>query len=336
MSGTLTILRAGPGLSVQDLGRSGGMGLGLSRGGAADRAGFLQGEALLGNAPNAAGLEMTVGGGRFRVDAPTRIALSGAPMRASINGSPLEHLASYALAPGEVLDIGPAERGVYGYLHIAGGLLTELELGGRGRHKIAGLGADVGDGDTLPFGDDPEPEPAPLRLTPILPGAAPIRVIPGPQTSLFPEDVIDRFQTTTFTRSPRGNRQGVRMDSDSPPFATAAQLGQVSDFITEGDIQMTGDGTPFVLLADCQTMGGYPRIGTVIPADLSRIAQALPGTQMSFRFIQLEEAGALWQSDDDLYRSFRDRREPRIRDPREMADLLSYELIDRPGHDVTE
>ena len=79
-------------------------------------------------------------------------------------------------------------------------------------------------------------------------------------------------------------------------------MGQVSDFITEGDIQMTGDGTPFVLLADCQTMGGYPRIGTVIPADLSRIAQALPGTKLSFRFIELEEAEALWQSDDDLYR----------------------------------
>ena len=336
MSGSLTILRAGPGLSIQDLGRSGGMGLGLSRGGAVDRAGFLQGAALLGNPQSAAGLEMTVGGGRFRVDAPTRIALSGAHMRATVDGSQLEHLASYALAPGDTLDIGPAERGVYGYLHIAGGLLTEQELGGRGRHKIAGLGRDIGDGDILPFGDDPEPDAPPLRLTPSLPSTAPIRVIPGPQTALFPQDVIDRFQATTFTRSPRGNRQGVRIDSDSPPFATQAQLGQVSDFITEGDIQMTGDGTPFVLLADCQTMGGYPRIGTVIPADLSRIAQSLPGARISFRFVQLEEAEALWQSDEDLYRYFRGRREPRIRDPREMADLLSYELIDPPGKDVTE
>ena len=336
MSGNLTIVRAGPGLSIQDLGRPGGMGLGLSRGGAADRTGFLQGTALLGNPPDAAGLEMTVGGGRFRVDSPARIALSGAPVRATINGSPLEHLASYALAPGDILDIGPTEGGVYGYLHIAGGLLTEQELSGRGRHKIAGLGADVGDGDALPFGDDTEVDAPPLRLTPDLPGTAPIRVIPGPQTALFPNDVIERFQATTFTRSPRGNRQGVRMDSDSPPFATEAQLGQVSDFITEGDIQMTGDGTPFVLLADCQTMGGYPRIGTVIPADLSRIAQTLPGAKVSFRFIELEEAGALWQSDEDLYRSFRAQRQPRIRDPREMADLLSYELIDRPAKDVTE
>ena len=335
MSGTLAILRAGPGLSIQDLGRPGGMGAGLSRGGAADRIGFLRGAALLGNPPEAAGLEMTVGGGRFRVDAPTRIALSGAPMRATINGSPLEHLASYAFAPEDVLDIGPTEGGVYGYLHIAGGLLTEQELGGRGRHRIADLGKDIGDGDALPFGDDPEPDAPPLRLTPDQPDTAPIRVIPGPQTALFPRNVLDRFQSTTFARSPRGNRQGVRMDSDSPPFATEAQLGQVSDFIAEGDIQMTGDGTPFVLLADCQTMGGYPRIGTVIPADLSRIAQGLPGAKIRFRFIEIEEAEALWRSDTELYRSFRTQRQARIRDPREMADLLSYELIDRPTKDVT-
>lgn len=334
MTGHLILDRAGPGLSIQDLGRKGGMGLGLSRGGAADRRGFLQGAALLGNPMDSAGLEMTVGGGRFRVDAPTRIAISGAPLRATINGSPLEHLASYALAPGEVLQIGPPDSGVYGYLHVAGGLQTELELGGRGRHRIAGLGPDPAPGDRLPIGADPEPNAPPLRLPVETPRDAPVRVIPGPQTGLFPQEIIARFETTTFTRSPRGNRQGVRMDHDGGPFATEAQLGQVSDFICEGDIQMTGDGTPFVLLAECQTMGGYPRIGTVIPADLPLIAQALPGAKIQFRFIDFEEAEATWQTDESLYRAFRTARAPRIRDPREMADLLSYELIHRPDPDV--
>ena len=331
----LIIDNAGPGISIQDLGRSGGMGLGLSRGGAADRRGFIQGAALIGNPPEAAALEMTVGGGRFRVDAPARIAISGAPLRASIDGSPLEHLAGYVLKPGEVLQVGPPDTGIYGYLHVAGGLLTDQELGGRGRHRIAGLGPDLAPGDRLPLGDDPDRGAAPLRLRAGEPDDSPIRVIPGPQTALFPDQILDRFEATTFTRSPRGNRQGVRMDQEGPPFATEAQLGQVSDFIAEGDIQMTGDGTPFVLLAECQTMGGYPRIGTVIPADLPRIAQALPGAKMQFRFISFEEAEATWQTDGDLYRAFRKAREPRIRDPREMADLLSYELIDRPDPDVT-
>lgn len=336
MNAHLIIERAGPGLSVQDLGRPHGMGLGLSRGGAADRHGFLMGAALLGNPPGAAALEMTVGGGRFRVENPARIALTGARLRATINGSPIETHATYRLSPGDILDIGPAEGGVYGYLHISGGLLTDEELGGRGRHRIAGLGPDLSGGDRLPLGDDPEPDARPLRLSPETPGTQPVRVIPGPQTALFPRDVIDRFEATTFTRSPRGNRQGVRMDQDGPPFATEAQLGQVSDFISEGDIQMTGDGTPFVLLADCQTMGGYPRIGTVIPADLPRIAQALPGSKIRFRFMTFDQAEATWQTDEDIYRAFRKARAPRIRDPREMADLLSYELIDRPPDDIVE
>ncbi|MEQ9040674.1 MAG: biotin-dependent carboxyltransferase family protein [Silicimonas sp.] len=336
MSGHLIIDRAGPGLGVQDLGRPHGIGLGLSRGGAADRHGFLMGAALLGNPPGAAALEMTVGGGRFRVDAPVRIALTGAHLRATINGSPLEDHATYRMNPGDTLDIGPAENGVYGYLHVSGGLLTDEELGGRGRHRIAGLGPDLADGDRLPLGDDPEPDARPLRLAPETPGAQPIRVIPGPQTALFPQDARDRFESTTFTRSPRGNRQGVRMDQDGAPFATEAQLGQVSDFISEGDIQMTGDGTPFVLLTECQTMGGYPRIGTVIPADLPRIAQALPGAKIRFRFVSFDQAEPTWTSDEDLYRAFRSRCTPRVRDPREMADLLSYELIDRPPDDIVE
>ena len=334
MTGQLTLDKAGPGLSIQDLGRDGGMGLGLSRGGAADRRAFLKGAALLGNPADAAALEMTVGGGQFRVDAPTRIAISGATLRATIDGNALEHLASYALKPGEALRIGPPDTGVYGYLHVAGGLLSDKELGGRGRHRIAGLGPDLAPGDRLPFGDDPEPDAPPLRLSPDQPVDAPVRVIPGPQTGLFPKGILARFQDTVFIRIPRGNRQGVRMDHDGAPFATEAQLGQVSDFITEGDIQMTGDGTPFVLLAECQTMGGYPRIGTVIPADLHRIAQARLDEEVRFRFIGFDEAEATWQTDEDLYRSFRKAREPRIRDPREMADLLSYELIDRPDPDV--
>ena len=336
MSGHLIILRAGPGLSVQDIGRPGGMGLGLSRGGAADRRGLLEGAALLGNPVTAAALEMTVGGGRFRVDAPSRIALTGARLPATLNGSALETHATYLVTPDDALDIGPVEGGVYGYLHVAGGLLTDEELGGRGRHRVAGLGADILDGDRLPLGSDFEPDAPPLRLNREAPVSDPVRVIPGPQTALFPQDTIERFEATTFTRSPKGNRQGVRMDQSGEPFATEAQLGQASDFICEGDIQMTGDGTPFVLLSECQTMGGYPRIGTVIPADLPRVAQAPPGARVNFRFFPLAEAEAAWKTDEQQYRDLRKRLAPRIRDPREMADLLSYELIDRPADDIAD
>ncbi|NNF91166.1 MAG: biotin-dependent carboxyltransferase family protein [Boseongicola sp.] len=311
------------------------MGLGLSRGGAVDRHALLRGSALLGNPVGSAALEMTVGGGRFRVTTTTRIAMTGADLNASLNGTRLETGATYVMKADDVLNVGAASGGVYGYLHFAGGLTTDEELGGRGRHGIGGLGLDMSDKDVLPLGIDPEPKAAPMRLNAPAGNRQPIRVIPGPQTDLFPEDVLAVFEATTFTRSPKGNRQGVKMDFEGRPFATDAQLGQVSDFISEGDIQMTGDGTPFVLLAECQTMGGYPRIGTVIPMDLPRVAQALPGEELKFAFATLADVENTWKSDEDLYREFRKARLPRTRDPREMGDLLSYELINRPDPDVT-
>ena len=332
---SLIVETAGPAMSVQDLGRPGALGQGRSRGGAADRLGFLDGAVLLGQPPALAALEMAGIGGRFRVDAPIRFALSGAKMRAKLDGAPIEWNASHIALPGMQLEIGAAEDGVYGYLHLGGGLDTQVELGGRGFHRIAGLGALVSAGETLPVGPDEQITAAPMRLPPRPKGSGPLRVMPGPQAHLFSEDVRAAFEATVFKRSARANRQGVRLDHDDAPFSTEGQLTLVSDFICEGDIQMTGDGTPFILLAECQTMGVYPRIGTVIPADIPRVAQAVLGEDLALRFITTDEAAALWQSDEAYQKTRAAAKTPRVRDPREMADLLSYELIDRPDPAVT-
>jgi allophanate hydrolase len=90
---------------------------------------------------------------------------------------------------------------------------------------------------------------------------------------------------------------------------------------------LTGDGVPYVLLSECQTMGGYPRIGTVIPQDLPRIAQATPGTALRFTPLGLEEADALWQDEADQLKALRRRVQPLRRDPHDIPDLLSYQLI---------
>lgn len=335
MTRRLIVERAGMQSSVQDLGRPGHIGLGLSRGGAADRAGFLDGLALVRNPLSAAGIEMAGMGGRFRFSQNARIALSGARMRATLEGAPVEWNASYEIKAGEVLDVGAAIDGNYSYLHVSGGIETETELGGRAHHGIAGLGRPLADGDQLPIGEATEDFGPPERLPVPAVQTGPIRVIAGPQTALFDEGTLTRFQATEFTRSTTGNRQGVRMDSDQAAFASGDQLTQVSDFIAEGDIQMTGDGAPYVLMGDCQTMGGYPRIGSVVPADLPRIAQALPGAKIRFEFITLDEADKLWQSDRDGLAERVKRLQPRTRDPREMADLLSYELVDKPPPDIT-
>jgi biotin-dependent carboxylase-like uncharacterized protein len=333
MTARLHLLEAGPGLCLQDLGRSGHMSIGLSPGGAVDGDALLRGHALLGNALNSVALEMAGFGGKFRVEGQTRLTLTGANMRAALNGEPIVSHATYPIADGDELSIGPATAGVYGYLHIAGGFHADPVLGGRGYHGIANLGRLVRQGDVLDACIDPAPDMPPMTLPAPTASTMPIRVMEGPQTSLFPDDVRARFEATRFTRSAKGNRQGIRLDHDGAPYSTGGQLKLASDFIAAGDIQMTGDGTPFVLLADCQTMGGYPRIGTVLPADLHRVAQAQPGTEISFCFVTLEEAEKSWKSPDARLAAFRKSATPLIRDPSEMRDLLGYEFISRPIDD---
>lgn len=333
MTARLHVLGAGPGLCFQDLGRPGQMGIGLSPGGAIDSDALLRGHALLGNTLDAVALEMAGFGGIFRVERTSRIALTGANMRTTLNREPVISNVSYAIADGDELSIGPATTGVYGYLHIGGGFQAEAILGGRGYHGIADLGVLVREGDVLDAGSDPAPNAPPMTLSAAAPNTAPIRVMDGPQSSLFSEDTRGRFEATRFIRSARGNRQGIRLDYDGAPYSTGGQLTLASDFIAAGDIQMTGDGTPFVLLADCQTMGGYPRIGTVLPADLSRIAQAQPGTEVSFRFVTLEEAEKSWKSAEARLEYFQKSVSPLVRDPHEMRDLLGYEFISRPIDD---
>jgi allophanate hydrolase len=324
----VTLQRAGPAMTLQDLGRSGTLRLGLSRGGAADRLAILEATALLGLRQPVAAIEMAGMGGRFSVDTPTRIALTGAPMRTTLDGAPLFWGATHLIPPGAMLEIGPAVAGVYGYLSFAGGIATPVILGSRSAHLNAGIGRLLKTGDELPIGPDTDPLGPSMRLEPEdrFAGGV-IRIVEGPQTSLYSSAIRREFEQTTFRRSSHGNRQGVRMDHDGAPFKAEGQLGIVSDVIVPGDIQMTGDGIPFVLLPECQTVGGYPRIGAVIPTDLPKVAQAAPGTALRFEFIPLQEADRVLKSPAAQLHDLRGRVQPMLRDPHDIADLLSYQLI---------
>ncbi|WP_417279347.1 biotin-dependent carboxyltransferase family protein [Celeribacter sp.] len=319
--------KAGPGLTVQDLGRPGRAHLGLSRGGAADPVALYEAAALLSQSTPQAAIEMAGMGGTFEVTAPTRIALTGAPMRASFGTQALRWNATHLLSPGARLTIGAAERGSYGYLSFAGGIETPEFLSSRSTHVTAGLGAALKEGTRLPLGADPDPGAASvgLPLDTRFSGGD-IRYIAGPQTALFAPEVLAEFEATRFTRSATANRQGVRLEADAR-FLSQAPAGLASDFILEGDLQMTGDGLPYVLLCECQTIGGYPRIGTVIAADLPMVAQAGQGAELRFRQITLEEADRIASAHDVRLKELRRKVQPLIRDPSLIHDLLSYQLI---------
>ncbi|MEI4234272.1 biotin-dependent carboxyltransferase family protein [Roseovarius sp. D22-M7] len=324
----LFVHQAGPGLSVQDGGRAGYLAFGLSRGGAADRLAMAEGAALLNQDSRLAALEMAGAGGTFEVSRDTRIALTGAPMQAGIDGAALAWNASHLLPAGARLRLGGATHGVYGYLHIGGGIDVARRLGARSAHLAAGLGRRIESGDDLPLGPDADMGGIGLKLPddPRFDGGE-VRMLAGFQTGFFAAAEIARFEVTSFGRDARGNRMGVRMVSDGPGFASAAGLSVLSEVIVPGDIQITGDGTPFVLLAECQTTGGYPRIGSVLPCDLPRVAQAAPGARIRFRFVAPDEGLRIERAAAKAQGRLRASATPLRRDPHDIRDLLSYQLV---------
>ncbi len=326
MSARLIIHKAGPGVSLQDQGRSGYLACGLSRGGAADATALVEGAALLGQSGDLAVLEMAGTGGQFEVTAPARIALTGAPMRADVDGKPMIWNASHAFEPGQVLTIGAVQSGTYGYLHVGGGIDAPLRHGARSSHLAAGLGGPIAPGTELPIGADGG-GPTGLALAPAERfGGGTLRFVPSLQTALF-ADQLDRFQATSFARDARANRMGVRLISDSGGFQAPGGLNILSEVIVPGDIQVTGDGNPYVLMSECQTTGGYPRIGTVIPANLPRVAQTQPGETLRFSLISLDQALAAHKAYRQHLANLPGQCTPLIRDVQDISDLLSYQLI---------
>lgn len=327
MSRALILRCAGPAMSLQDRGRSGLLGQGLSRGGAADRRALAEGAALLGQGGDLAAVEMAGMGGTFEATGDLRIALTGAPMRASVEGAPLVWGASHLLRAGQVLEIGPVLAGSYGYLHVGGGFEAAQVLGARGAHLSAGIGRVLSVGDVLSVGSDSSGEvglclPSDDRFA-----GGVLRAVHGPQTVMFSPEDLARFEATRFARDARGNRMGLRLIPDGAGFKSRAGLSIVSEIVVPGDIQITGDGVPMVLLAECQTTGGYPRIGTVLPCDLPRAAQAPSGAELRIRFVERAEAMAGERAAAEAIRALPGRLERLVRDPWDMRDLLSYQLI---------
>ncbi len=333
MTRALEVLSAGPSVTVQDRGRPGWQRYGVTEGGALDRWALAEGQVLLGLPEEAAAIEMIGFGGRFRpLGGAIVAALSGAPFRAKLDGEALDWGGSFRMAPGEVLDIGPAVGGNVGYLTLAGGIDLPQALGARATHLRAGFGGFEGRalaaGDHIPLLPDKGAKPG-LGLPAPVPGSDPceIRVLWGPQAERFSASERQRFAETLFRISTKRDRMGARLESDSSPLVAESGLGGLSDAVSLGDIQVPGDGRPLVLLADRQPTGGYPRIATVITADLSRFVQLPSGATLTFRPIEEDEALNALADWRQRLKSLPGSIRPRLRDPRDMPDLLAYDLI---------
>ncbi|WEK06060.1 MAG: biotin-dependent carboxyltransferase family protein [Candidatus Devosia phytovorans] len=296
MSAVIQIQRAGPLTSIQDAGRFGMLAHGISASGPMDRGGYaaagaLAGAGLGGVEFTMAGLEIFVASGRCRV------GFAGGHFVAHHNGRAVDWFGAVALEAGDRLAVTPGAWGNYGYLRFDGDIVAQRMMGSIATSSRAGLGGlegralRAGDVIALEGSGGAVSQPAPLE-----PGAGPIRFVWGLHADLFPQAARQGFVEGAFAITTRMDRMGVRLDDIGEVFGGASSLSLVSDAIVPGDIQILGDGTPIVLMRDHQPTGGYPRIATVITADLDRFAQMRAGTAVAFEPVGVEHAQALLRS----------------------------------------
>jgi 5-oxoprolinase (ATP-hydrolysing) subunit C len=278
---TLRVLEPGLYTLPVDFGRPSSRSLGVPVGGAADRTALALGNALVGNPPDAVGLEITLAGPTLRADCELGCVVYGAPFELTSDRRHLTAGKTFTLVPGEELHIGGTPEGARAYFCVRGGFDQKPVLGSRSALEPLAVGADLG---CLPSAVGVRFLRAPFTRD----GAAPtLRVLSGPQADWFS---ADDFFPQEFTITPASNRMGLRL-SGEPLRLPDREL--VSEPVCPGSVQVTRDGQCIILGVDGQTIGGYPKIVQVITADLDRLGQLRPGDRVRFVRVSLEEAETL-------------------------------------------
>ena len=288
----LRIEQAGPLTSVQDAGRFGHLRHGVTWSGPVEPLGFAAAHAALGNAPGGAAIELSHGGIALRcLEGPVRFALAGGDFSASLDGQALGGWTTGVLAPGARLVIRDGAASNWATLAFAGTIDVPRWLGSAATLALAGLGGGkLAAGDTITIDAAPVTDTGSRAIVPPPADDGPIRIVPGPQHEFFSAETLALLTTSDFTAAPAFDRMGMVLDG--PPLLPLS-LTMLSTPVIRGGIQINGAGTATVLLADHQTTAGYPRIATVISADLPRVAQARAGTPLRFAAVTAAQAIAI-------------------------------------------
>ncbi len=293
MTGSLLVRRAGLLTTVQDLGRFGFGRFGVSVSGALDPLALRVANRLVGNPEGASALEITAVGPELEFSSPTRFALAGANLSPVLDGTPIEVWRSYRAEGGSVLGFGARRQGARSILAVAGGLALPRVFGSAATDLEGGLGGVDGKplraGQTFALGETGE-SPLGSAGPAILHAYADpfeLRFVPDDDSPLGP-GAIEVFTASRYRVSERSNRMGYRLLG--PPVAAEIPADMVSEPIPPGAIQVPSGGQPILLMADRQTVGGYPRLGTLIAADVPKAAQLWIGHSVLFRRVTIERA----------------------------------------------
>jgi len=259
---------------------------------------------LVGNDEGAAGLEVTLGGLQLRFEDERVVAWCGGDFDVRIGSRVLPAGHAGVVSAGEKLEIGAPKTGCRSWLSISGGIDVEPILNSRSTDLRAGFGGFEGrslrDGDVLPLGiwpgssapatgisswTAPHDWVSPAKPKPIL------RFIRGVDWNRFNASTLQRLTSEAFAVSPDSDRMGVRLEG--PELKRVDESDLVSEAVAPGTIQVPPSGKPILLLGDCQTIGGYPKIAHVITVDLGVAAQLRAGDHVRFSEVSLADAHRL-------------------------------------------
>ncbi len=301
MSALLKLLAPGMLSSIQDKGRLGFGSFGVPRSGAIDPVSLRLGNALVGNDPYEAAIE-------FRLMGPTITAKNGSIRVAIACHAEAEltafqtdekHLISpwqtVIINEGDVLKILALQSGATGYLCVEGGLDIDPILGSCSTYARAKMGSPLQANDELRVTQTAMPWQCERKLIePLQNTGAPLHVILGPQDDYFSDEEINRFLKKGFKVSSDVDRMGIRLEGSKILALPEKGSDLISDGLVAGAIQVPGNGQPIILSVDCQSVGGYPKIATVVSADLHIMGQLSPGNEIQFEAVNLEQAQSLY------------------------------------------
>ena len=306
----IIVKKGGPLTTLQDTGRYGFQKYGVLVSGAMDLFSLKLGNILVGNKESEGALEMTMSGPFLKLPAGLVFALTGADLGAKLGSKPVPLNRAVYVKEDSALSFGFAAKGARGYLTVAGGFAVPEVMNSKStylRAKIGGVGgAPLADGTELETGDlTAEQEKLAAALaglggkpfstlgwsvgTESLFAGEPIRLTQGLQADWFSNATLHAFFRSGYTITAQSDRMGYRLSGTPLPYKDSS-LEMISEPVTFGSIQVPADGNPIILMADRQTTGGYAKIGQVIQADLSRLAQMKPGQTIYFQPVTLTQA----------------------------------------------
>lgn len=304
---TIEVIKPGLSTSVQDAGRPGYYNIGIPLSGALDQYTLRAANLLVGNEPGAAALEATLLAPELVCRAPAVVAVTGAEATPKVNGEPRPRNESFAVRAGDRLTFDFMKVGARIYIAVAGGIDVPPVLGSRSTYALGALGGFSGRklaaGDVVPIGKAKSGarvgRAIPKELVPTYPKSLELRVLPGLYFHRLTEESAKSFFEDTWTVAPEADRIGYRYRKGralsfrerKQPFGAGSDPSNIVDAgYPYGSIQVPGGLEPIILHRDAVSGGGYAMIGTVISADMDRIAQMQPNNLARFVQVDMEEA----------------------------------------------